>query len=241
MLKLATKCAPRPLELDNAYRAGFRYVELWLDQDVLADLPAVLQQVSEYPNGYAMHFPNRLNLPESALDQVATMYRQVNSRCLVIHQPMADKYGASLLRLDPTMRLAVENHRLTPEQFMHWAERSAGLALDVEHLWKFTLADGSLDELLNQVRALTTRFGDKLRHVHLPGYWPGFREHRPMYCARDMIFPVLSILAEAKFDGLVVSEADLEYQNIPELCMDVFLFDTWRHQAKCKTPGAHDA
>ena len=106
------------------------------------------------------------------------------------------------------------------------------LALDVEHVWKFTLGDAPLDALLAQVRVVLDRFRDKLRHVHLPGYWPGFREHRPMYCSRDMIFPVLSLLDDIRFEGLVVSEANPEYQNACELRMDVLLFDAWRGQPK---------
>jgi hypothetical protein len=53
-----------------------------------------------------------------------------------------------------------------------------------------------------------------------------------MYCAREMIFPALSLLAEARFEGLVVSEVNLEYQNFEELHMDVLLFDVWREQQK---------
>lgn len=45
-----------------------------------------------------------------------------------------------------------------------------------------------------------------------------------------MIFPVLSLLADAGFEGLVVSEVNPEYQNANELRMDVLLFDTWRSQ-----------
>jgi hypothetical protein len=74
---------------------------------------------------------------------------------------------------------------------------------------------------------LLDRFGDKIRHVHLPGYAPGFAEHRPMYCSREMVFSVLSLLADHHFAGLVVSEADPEYQNVKELHMDVLLFNTW--------------
>jgi hypothetical protein len=64
----------------------------------------------------------------------------------------------------------------------------------------------------------------------MPGYWPGLEEHRPMYCARDMVFPVLSLLAEVDFEGLVVSEVSPEYQNAHELRMDVLLFDAWRER-----------
>ena len=45
-----------------------------------------------------------------------------------------------------------------------------------------------------------------------------------------MVLPVLSLLAEAGFDGLVVSEADPEYQNAQELRMDVLLFEAWRER-----------
>ena len=86
----------------------------------------------------------------------------------------------------------------------------------------------ALDDLLAQVRTFLSRFGDKLRHVHLPGYWPGLEEHRPMYCSRAMVFPVLSLLAESGFEGLVVSEVNPQYQNPNDLLMDVLLFDTWR-------------
>ena len=110
------------------------------------------------------------------------------------------------------------------------AERNPGLTLDVEHLWKFTLGDASLEILLDSLRVFLTHYGHKLRHVHLPGYWPGFPEHRPMYCARDMIFPVFSLLAEAGYEGFVVSEVELEYQNVHELRMDVLLHEAWREK-----------
>jgi hypothetical protein len=230
MLKLATKFAPELSALETAYRAGFRHAELWLDQAVLAGWQDVLALARHYPNGYALHFPNRLELPAESLEQTVALYRGLDCRCLVIHQPMYDRHREPLLRLAPELRLAVENHKLNPEQLLHWGERNEGLTLDVEHLWKFTLRDAPLDRLVAEVRGLLDRFGDKLRHVHLPGYWPGLREHRPMYCAREMIFPVLSLLAEACFEGLVVSEANPEYQNSEELRMDVLLFDAWRRQ-----------
>ena len=92
------------------------------------------------------------------------------------------------------------------------------------------------DEALACARVLVPQFrdraplADKLRHVHLPGYLPGFPEHRPMYCARDMVFGVLALLAEFRFEGLIVSEVNAEYQNPNDLRMDVLLFETWRDQ-----------
>jgi hypothetical protein len=96
--------------------------------------------------------------------------------------------------------------------------------LDVEHLWKDTPRDAPLPRLLEEVRGLLDLVRDRLRHVHLPGH----AEHRPMYCARVMVFPVLSLLQEADFGGLVVTEADTQYQNAEDLRRDALLFEAWR-------------
>jgi sugar phosphate isomerase/epimerase len=230
MLKFASKCAPEPAALDQVYRAGFRHTELWLDAAVLADWPTALRYAQDFPLSYALHFPNSLNLAPETLEHTVALYRGLAARCVIIHQPMFDRYGETLLRLDPALALAIENHNLTPEQFDRWAERSPWLTLDVEHLWKYTLRNAPLDALLRRVSELLTARGGKLRHVHLPGYWPGMDEHRPMYCSREMIYPVLSLLSDAGFAGLVVSEVAMIHQNAEELRMDVLLFDAWRRQ-----------
>ena len=230
MLNLATKFSPERALLEQAHRAGFRCAEFWLDAAALAEWQAVAALAGAYPFTYAAHFPNRLEQGGDTLAQMVQLYRALDCRSLVIHQPLFDRYHAELVRLGPELRLAVENHKLSAEGFTHWAERNPGLTLDVEHLWKFTLRDAPLDRLLHEVRAFLSRFGDKLRHVHLPGYVPGFAEHRPMYCAREMVFGVLSLLAELRFDGLIVSEVNLEYQIPNDLRMDVLLFETWRAQ-----------
>ncbi len=230
MLKLATKLAPVSAALETAFRAGFRHAELYLDAAILLDWQGSLARALHYPNSYALHFPNRAELPAEALRGCVELYRGLHCRSLVIHQPLFDRYAAELLRLAPELRLAIENHVLTPAQFAEWAERSPGLTLDVEHYWKYTLRDAPLSQMLEQVRLFLERHGDKLRHIHLPGYWPGCREHRPMYCAREMVFGIWSLLAEARFEGLVVSEVGTEFQNVAELQMDTLLFEAWRQR-----------
>ncbi len=228
MLKLATKFAPeRPL-LEQAHRAGFHFAELWLNAAVLADWRAVADLCRDYPFGYALHFPNRLDQAGHTLEEVVQLYRALDCRSLVIHQPHFDRYGAELTRLGPELRLAVENHNLDPEAFRLWAERNRGLALDVEHVWKFTLPGAPLARVLEEVRTFLAHFAGKLEHVHMPGYYPGLPEHRPMYGSRDLVFGVLSLLAEVGFDGLIVSEVNTEYQNPNDLRMDVLLFEIWR-------------
>ena len=232
MLKLATKFAATDAALSCAWEAGFRFAELYLDADILADVPGLVERCRKHGFGYTAHFPNSAGpSPQSMTEAAARLYRELRCSCMVMHRPMFEKFGQALSEHEPDIVLAIENHKLNPDGFERWAQTNPGLALDVEHLWKFTLSDGSLDSLLAELRRFLTHFGGKLKHVHLPGYWPGFTEHRPMYCAREMIFPVLSLLAEANFSGSIVAEANPEFQNATELQMDVLLVETWRRNA----------
>ncbi len=230
MLKLATKFAPSRASLERARAAGFRHAELFLDQAILADWQAVAAQTQDVSLTYALHFPNSLGLSAEAVEAAVALYDELACRCMVIHQPMFDKFHKVLLARQPNLRLAIENHKLTPEGLQTWAEQSPGLALDVEHLWKFTLRDGPLASLLQHLEVFLAQHRDKLLHVHLPGYWPGMDEHRPLYCAREMVFPVLSLLEQARFEGLIVSEVNQAFQNPFDLRMDTLLFESWRSQ-----------
>ena len=49
-----------------------------------------------------------------------------------------------------------------------------------------------------------------------------------MYCSREMMLTVLSLLADHEFDGFVVSEVNAPFQNVRELQMDILLFERWR-------------
>lgn len=231
MLKIATKFSPMEQHFETARAAGFRHAEIWLDDAVLRDWQNVAARARRFDMEHVLHFPNQLKLTQATLAEAVELYRALQCQCMVIHQPQFKAYAETLCRLHPGVRLAVENHKLNLEELEDWAETNPGLTLDVEHVWKFTLHDAPLSQLLETVHSLLKRWGPKVRHVHLPGYLPGCREHRPMYCARDMIFPVLSLLNEIDFRGLVVSEADLEYQTLNELRMDLLLCDTWRQGA----------
>jgi len=228
MLKLATKFAPTVSCLETAYRAGFRHAELFLDKAIVADWQAAATNARHYPFGYTLHFPNRVDLSPGALKDVVSLYRELGCRCMVMHPPMFDKFHGTLLEIEPALCLAIENGRLKPQGFANWAARNTALTLDVEHLWKFTLLDCPLERLLEEMHSFLACHAAKLRHIHLPGCWPGLKEHRPMYSAREMIFPVLSMLNQAGFDGFVVSEVAMAFQNPNDLRMDVLFFDRWR-------------
>jgi hypothetical protein len=227
---LATKFRPDAASFAVAAEAGFPGAELWLDAALLADWQRITALAGGVRLRYGLHFPNRLEQSAETLEHAVALYRELNVRALVIHQPHKDRHGPGLLALAPELRLAVENGRLSPEQLREWAARNDGLALDVEHLWMFTWPGVPLAQLLTEVKALLGSWGGKLRHVHLPGYLPGQPEHRPMYCSRNLVFGVWEILEDVGYDGLVVSEVNLEYQTPTDLRMDVLLYEGWKQR-----------
>lgn len=230
MLHVATKFAPIPEAFQTAVDAGFRCAELWTDAAVLADWQGVAERAAAYPLRYGLHFPNRKDLGPESLEHCVALYEALGCRAMVIHQPHYDLYGADLLGLKPDLVLAIENHRLKPDALVEWFAKTEYLTLDVEHVWKFTLHDPSLEKVWDTLDPLLKKHGHKLRHVHLPGYVPGYDEHRPMYCNRDFVFGMFDRLARLGYDGLIVSEVEIEFQNLNDLRMDVILTDTWHRQ-----------
>jgi sugar phosphate isomerase/epimerase len=228
MIGIATKFKPAPQAFEVARRAGFRRAEIWTDAETLLDHRAVARLAERYPFDYAVHFPNRIDQPPEVVAAAADLYRQLDAKALVMHQPHQDRYAAALSDLCPGIKLAVENHRLTREQFEAWATNNPGLTLDVEHLWWMTLPGEPLSRVLEEIRSFLSRFAHKLHHVHLPGYWPGTGEHRPMYCSRDLVRGTWDLLEEVGFTGLIVSEVNVEFQNVQDLTMDVLLFERWK-------------
>ncbi len=242
MIGIATKFRPGRGAYATAAAAGFRRAELWTDAGVLLAWREAAALAREFGMDHAIHFPNRLDQPPEVLQATAEMYRAVGARALILHQPHMTRHGAELSRLCPEAALAVENHNLDRDGLERWATESPGLCLDFEHLWMYTLHGRPLGEVLAFCRAFLHRFGGKLRHVHLPGYWPGLPEHRPMYCSRELTLGCLDILADIGFEGLIVSEVNPEYQNAIDLRMDVLLFERWaqiRDGDACSGASSH--
>ncbi len=228
MLQLATKLKPSREGLETAQQAGLSAVEFWTDASILESRTQLAALVADFDFQVVVHFPNRGKLSHEHLRSAAQLYEDLSCEAMVIHQPMFAKYADDLHTFGPSLKLGVENHRLSVEQFHNWAKSNRWLTLDVEHFWKFTLDDCPLSELTAALKEFLSNFGQKLVHVHLPGYLPGYAEHRPMYCSRDMVMMVLSLFANFGFEGLVVSEANSQFQNVYDMGMDVLLVERWR-------------
>jgi hypothetical protein len=229
MLTLATKFRPDETQAFNtAHRAGIAGVEFWLNAALLVNWASIAAMARKYPFRYVLHFPNDGVLDAAAVENVARLYNELNCRTMVIHRPMYDQYAKRLLTVAPSLRLAVENHGLDAAGFHRWAAENRWLTLDVEHVWMSTLRDAPLEDLLACLDQFLSQHGEKLCHVHLPGYQIGGREHRPMHYGAEMATAVLGLLTTYGYSELVVSEADTEYQILDELRQDVAMFENWR-------------
>lgn len=227
MLKFATKLAPNRDKVERARNAGFRSAEIWLDSGWLDQSDRVLDATYWSDMEFVPHFPNEGNLTDDQLQNAVSLYQQLGCQTMVIHKPMLRSYGRRLLEMEPHLRLAVENGRQRKSDFWTWAESHEYLTLDVEHVWKFTLRDCSYGELLDTVDEFLDRFGHKVLHLHMPGYVPGQPEHRPAYRNANLCHAIWSRMEKRRFLGLVVSEADVEFQTDQHLRRDVILFDRW--------------
>jgi hypothetical protein len=228
LFQFATKFVPETESFRRAYDSGFRHAEFHLKRRRLEDSASIVARSAEYPLRYALHFPNQAPVAPPLLQAVAALYRALDCRVLVIHPPMAALYGLELLAIHPEMRLGVENGRLTRSEFEAWAQENRWLTLDVEHLWKYTLEDAPMTAVLRTLRLFLERCGDRLIHVHLPGYRPGNPEHRPSFIHPQFVEAVWDLLAETRFRGMVVSETNPEFQNVRDLGRDIACFRRWQ-------------
>lgn len=233
MMQLATKFKPDADEpFQTALDAGLRCAELWTGPDVLDDVETVIARARRFDLRYALHFPTRRDLTDAHLKNFVALYRALDCRSATIHQPEHDRYAAAMQKLAPDVVLAVENSYLDVPGFHRWAEVNPALTFDVEHVWFLTLPEEPLHRVLPFVKTFLARHAAKIRHVHMPGYTPGTPDHQPMYTAPEFVTSSLSLLRDAGYDGLVVSETDVPFQNVADIRKDRELFENWETTSK---------
>jgi len=227
-MRLATKVAPLKKKFRLAWECGFQNAEIWLSRQILAlGAARVLEEIPPLPLGYVLHFPNKGPLSAEDLDAAVTLYRELGCQAMVIHEPMLTDYAEPLLDRCVRVRLAVENGRNAGSEFDAWAQRHRWLTLDVEHLWKYALGDAPLPVLEKTLESFLLDFGEKVIHVHLPGYVPGKAEHRPVSSNPELARIVWDLLDEFGYREFVVSETKLKLQTRENLWRDTSLFREW--------------
>jgi len=228
MVKFATKTAPQDERLSNAYNAGFRHAEIFLASKHIDDWKETATVLERYDMSYGLHFPNRPPLSHKQLKKTIKLYRRLKCESMVIHQPMFRFYSQELLDIDSEIFLAVENHRLNIKSFWRWADSHQWLTLDVEHLWKHTLKDAPFSELKSVLKEFLVRHGSQVKRVHLPGYEPGAKEHRPLSFNPKLARKVFTAMSKINFQGLIVSETCPTMQKPKFLNNDIAMYQNWK-------------
>jgi len=227
-MQLATKFKPdADAPFQTALDAGLRCAELWTGPDVLNDVDAVIARAKRFDLRYALHFPTRRDLTDAHLKNFVALYRALNCGSATIHQIEYDYYATTVHKLDPGLCLAVENSYLDVPAFHRWAETNKFLTFDVEHVWFLTMPDAPLIQVMTFVMTFLADHGEKVRHVHMPGYTPGTPDHQPMHTSPEFVTASLSLLRNAGYAGFVVSETDVQFQNVADIRKDRELFERW--------------
>lgn len=228
MIHFATKFAPEKEAVVRTKNAGFSAAEIWLDAGYLEATEQVLEILQGQGLRYVLHFPNSGDLTDQHLSWFVEMYRGLECEAAVIHKPMLRSYGNRLKKLaGDSLLFAVENGRQRGEDFRNWAVDHSFLTMDVEHFWKYTLGDCAFENFAELLAGFFAEFGEKVRHIHMPGYLPGAPEHCPSYTNPQFACEVWDRLLESGFSGLAVSESNQEFQTDIHLRRDLILFQRW--------------
>ena len=158
MLKLATKFLPEPHAFEQAFDAGFRNAELYLNTAVLEQADDVIAMARQFDMNYAMHFPNKPELSDRHLQACCRLFDELNASADVIHPPMLQRYGVAVKAIHPNIVLGIETMRVPPDQLVEWARQHQTVTLDMEHIWKFSLRDTPMEELFKLVRNINNRY-----------------------------------------------------------------------------------
>lgn len=248
MFQLATKFSAEAENFEKAAMAGYQAAEIYTTPTRLMSWRSLSKIARSFEMDYSLHFPTgdfpaggKISYQTS--EEIAALARDLDCSTIVVHEEHLDVAG-EIKFVHPGVRLAVENHFVHFNDLQNWMGSHDAVALDIEHLWKHTLHDCELNDLLKVTDGLLTKHHDRIQQVHLPGYLPGQAIQKPMYCSREMALAMLTLLDEKNFSGMVVSETDVAYQNEHELQMDVLLFNVWsnrRRSSKAPMVGSHSS
>lgn len=234
MFSLSTKFSPEATNFEKAVFAGYNAAELYTTPTRLMSWRSLSKIARSFELNYALHFPTVGKATYQTAEEMACLARDLNCNIVVVHEDHLE-IAKEIKLIAPEIQLAVENHFIHFNDLDTWLRTYGAATLDIEHLWKYTLHDCELSALLPVVQKLMHEHGEKIKHIHLPGYLPGQAEHKPMYCSRDMVLSIFDILHAEKYEGMVVSELNVPFQNEFELKMDRLLFESW--QAKQPVPA----
>lgn len=227
MFKMLTKFFPDAANFEKAVFAGYSSAELHLTPVRLMSWRSLSKIARSYDMDYVMHFPTSGKRTESTCEEIVQLARDINCNLVSVHEvdlSLADRIN----RIDPEIRLAVENQDVARGEIDSWIQSFELITLNIDYLWKYTLGHCSFSELSNEVRRLFQTFGNRIASVHLSGIGSDRTRKYPLSESPDTSRMLWDLLAEVQYAGVVVAELDVTFQTAENLTRDLTLFQDWQ-------------
>lgn len=226
-LQLAVKCLPSYKMFRIIEDVGINAVEVYIDADHLKK-QEVVHICKNFNFEYALHAPN----DTFAVEDVFKLAKLINAKLVVTHDLFWEDEWSSIIKTANSsgIPLAIENVD-GMYSFQKVIRRyGAKRCLDFEHL---IFQTGMLSPT---IFALLKRAISETIHVHLTGYESGNgKYHTHFYEAPEQTKNILNFLVNSGYNGMVVSEAMVEYQTKEHFKKLKAFYDKIEHQKKIKT------
>lgn len=217
---LAAKCAPVDEKLSIIKKVGITAVELFLSREIMRDMNGIISLCRSYAFQYAVHAPNDVYDPHSLFSFV----QAIGARILVLHDIYWDDEWHEIMQIfkGTKIYLCVENTSgvLEPIKFM----RRYGFCrcLDLEHL-QFEVGGIFEEEFLKVIKEAS--------HIHVTGYRVGSTDwHTHIHHNKTHGTHLLTLLKNAGYSGMVVSEAKVSLQTEKEFRNLKSFFDAYQKE-----------
>ena len=201
-LQLAAKCLPEPKILKRIESAKIDAVELYTNAECLKKVD-IVSICNDFPFSYVVHAPNDIVAPKETFE----LAQAIGANAVVTHDIYWEDEWPEVVKMaqDAGVALAIENvdglFTFTKVLLRYGVKR----CLDFEHV--IFQMRGFYPEGLKQLLPASI-------HTHLSGYEFGnLKYHTHFYESPEHAFKVLSFLESNGYNGMVVSEASIEYQE----------------------------
>jgi hypothetical protein len=215
---IAAKCAPEQKILEDIKKAALPAVELYLSQQIIADLSRIIKLCKKFPFRYAVHAPN----DGSDTGRLSELVMAIGAEVVIFHNIYWEDEWESIIAAfrKAKVKLCLENTFSVHEPLKFMRRYGLSRCLDLEHL-QLECAGVYEEEFVRVIK--------QAQHIHLTGYiygsglWHTHLHHSPEH---SLYF--LNLVKKCGYSGFVVSEAKLSLQTYVEFKKLHDFFSRWR-------------